>query len=196
VLNHILDTLLSIPSLLLAIIVVALPGRTCRMPCSPSGWPSCPHRAFGLQHGARRTGKEYVVAARLDGATTFNILWFAVLPNIASGLVTEITRALSMAILDIARSVSSIWARNCRHLNGAQCSATRWSLSTCTVDSHAAGAAIMVSVLLVNLLGDGIRRQLMGAIMPLLDIRNLTIEFKTGEGWVKAVDRISITLAR
>ncbi|WP_262783288.1 ABC transporter permease subunit, partial [Enterobacter cloacae] len=46
--------------------------------------------------------KEYVVAARLDGATTFNILWFAVLPNIASGLVTEITRALSMAILDIA----------------------------------------------------------------------------------------------
>ncbi|HCF66028.1 MAG TPA: peptide ABC transporter ATP-binding protein, partial [Enterobacter asburiae] len=22
--------------------------------------------------------------------------------------------------------------------------------------------------------------------MPLLDIRNLTIEFKTGEGWVKA----------
>ena len=31
--------------------------------------------------------------------------------------------------------------------------------------------------------------------MPLLDIRNLTIEIKTGEGWVKAVDRISITLA-
>ena len=31
--------------------------------------------------------------------------------------------------------------------------------------------------------------------MPLLDIRNLTIEFKTSEGWVKAVDRISITLA-
>jgi cationic peptide transport system ATP-binding protein len=32
--------------------------------------------------------------------------------------------------------------------------------------------------------------------MPLLDIRNLTIEFKTGEGWVKAVDRISMTLAK
>ena len=31
--------------------------------------------------------------------------------------------------------------------------------------------------------------------MPLLDIRNLTIEFKTSEGWVKAVDRVSITLA-
>ena len=30
--------------------------------------------------------------------------------------------------------------------------------------------------------------------MPLLDIRHLTIEFKTNEGWVKAVDRVSLTL--
>ena len=31
--------------------------------------------------------------------------------------------------------------------------------------------------------------------MPLLDIRNLTIEVKTGDDWVKAVDRVSLTLA-
>ncbi|VTR59570.1 antimicrobial peptide ABC transporter ATP-binding protein [Serratia fonticola] len=30
--------------------------------------------------------------------------------------------------------------------------------------------------------------------MPLLDIRNLTIEFMTAEGPVKAVDRVSMTL--
>ena len=30
--------------------------------------------------------------------------------------------------------------------------------------------------------------------MPLLDIRNLTIEFRTGDDWVKAVDRVSMTL--
>nr|MDI7404478.1 peptide ABC transporter ATP-binding protein [Cronobacter turicensis] len=30
--------------------------------------------------------------------------------------------------------------------------------------------------------------------MPLLDIRNLTIEFKTSEGWVKAVDRVNLSL--
>jgi hypothetical protein len=48
------------------------------------------------------------------------------------------------------------------------------------------GAAIMVSVLLVNLLGDGIRRAInAGCNNAVLDIRNLTIEFKTGEGWVK-----------
>ena len=31
--------------------------------------------------------------------------------------------------------------------------------------------------------------------MPLLDIRNLTIEFMTPDGPVKAVDRVSITLS-
>lgn len=30
--------------------------------------------------------------------------------------------------------------------------------------------------------------------MPLLDIRNLTVEFKTNDGWVKAVDRVSLIL--
>ena len=56
------------------------------------------------------------------------------------------------------------------------------------------GRAIMMSVLLVNLLGDGIRRAINagGAIMPLLDIRNLTIEIKTGrrlgqEPWIASV---------
>ncbi len=39
------------------------------------------------------------------------------------------------------------------------------------------------------------RDQCGGGIMPLLDIRNLTIEVKTGENWVKAVDRVSLTLA-
>ncbi len=38
--------------------------------------------------------KEYVIAARLDGASTLNILWFAVMPNITAGLVTEITRTV------------------------------------------------------------------------------------------------------
>ena len=126
-LNHILDTLLSIPSLLLAIIVVAFAGRTSPMRCSPSGWPFC--RAWCVRFTARFTTswKEYVVAARLDGATTFNILWFAVLPNIAAGLVTEITRALSMAILDIAALGFWTLARSFPPRNGAPCSAMRWS---------------------------------------------------------------------
>ena len=59
------------------------------------------------------------------------------------------------------------------------------------------GAAIMVkaSCWLSTGRRDPPRHHRRGGIMPLLDIRNLTIEFKTNEGWVKAVDRVSLTLA-
>ncbi len=73
--------------------------------------------------------KEYIIAARLDGASTLNILLFAILPNIASGPVTEITRALSMAILDIAALGFLISAPSCLRRNGEPCWAMRWSLS-------------------------------------------------------------------
>ncbi len=58
------------------------------------------------------------------------------------------------------------------------------------------GAAILIGVLLVNLLGDGMRRAINDGveIMPLLDIRNLTIEFMTPDGPIKAIDRVSIML--
>lgn len=159
-LNHLLDTLLSIPSLLLAIVVVAFIG------------PSLPHAMLAvwlalLPRMVRTVysavhdelDKEYVVAARLDGASTYYILWNAILPNIGGVLVTEFTRALSMAIMDIA-------ALGFLDL-GAQLPSPEWgamlgdSLELIYVAPWAVmlpGVAIFVSVLLVNLLGDGMRR--------------------------------------
>lgn len=198
VLNHILDTLLAIPSLLLAIIVVAFAGPSLSHAMF-AVWlallPRMVRSIYSMVHDELE--KEYVIAARLDGASTLNILWFAVMPNITAGLVTEITRALSMAILDIA-------ALGFLDL-GAQLPSPEWgamlgdALELIYVAPWTVmlpGAAIMISVLLVNLLW---RRcpscnYCGGGIMPLLDIRNLTIEFKTGDEWVKAVDRVSMTL--
>ncbi|NUW54135.1 peptide ABC transporter permease SapC [Cronobacter turicensis] len=160
VLNHVLDTLLSIPSLLLAIIVVAFAGPQLSH-AMLAVWlalvPRMVRSVYSMVHDELE--KEYVIAARLDGATTFNILWFAVLPNTASVLVGEITRALSIAILDIA-------ALGFLDL-GAQLPSPEWgamlgdALELIYVAPWTVmlpGAAIMISVLLVNLLGDGIRR--------------------------------------
>ena len=82
--------------------------------------------------------KEYVVAARLDGASTLQILWYAVMPNIAAVLVTEFTRALSMAILDIAALGFLDPARSCLRRNGERCSAIRLSWCTSHLDGDAA----------------------------------------------------------
>jgi cationic peptide transport system permease protein len=127
-LNHILDTLLSIPSLLLAIIVVAFAGPHLSHAMF-AVWlallPRIVRSVYSMVHDELE--KEYVIAARLDGASTLNILWFAVLPNIASGLVTEITRALSMAILDIAALGFLDLGAQLPSRNGGRCWATRWS---------------------------------------------------------------------
>ncbi|AFJ46737.1 putrescine export ABC transporter permease SapC [Shimwellia blattae] len=160
VLNHILDTLLSIPSLLLAIIVVAFAGPHLSHAMF-AVWlallPRMVRSVYTMVHDELE--KEYITAARLDGATTLNLLWFAVLPNTAATLTGEITRALSMAILDIA-------ALGFLDL-GAQLPSPEWgamlgdALELIYVAPWTVmlpGAAIMISVLLVNLLGDGIRR--------------------------------------
>ena len=166
VLNHVLDTLLSIPSLLLAIIVVAFAGPQLSHAMF-AVWlallPRMVRSVYSMVHDELE--KEYVVAARLDGATTLNILWFAVLPNTTPVLVTEITRALSMAILDIA-------ALGFLDL-GAQLPSPEWgamlgdALELIYVAPWTVmlpGAAIMISVLLVNLLGDGIRRAIVAGV--------------------------------
>ncbi|GDX04032.1 peptide ABC transporter permease SapC [Buttiauxella sp. WJP83] len=160
VLNHILDTLLSIPTLLLAIIVVAFVGPHL-VHAMFAVWlallPRMVRSVYSAVHDELE--KDYVVAARLDGASTLNILWFAVMPNTASILITEITRALSMAILDIA-------ALGFLDL-GAQLPSPEWgamlgdALELIYVAPWTVmlpGVAIMISVLLVNLLGDGLRR--------------------------------------
>lgn len=160
ILNHILDILLSIPSLLLAMIVVAFVGPQLSHAMFAIWLALLPRQAravYGMVH--HELEKEYVVAARLDGASTLTILWFAVLPNIAAGLVTEITRTFSVAILDIA-------ALGFLDL-GAQLPSPEWggmlgnALDLIYVAPWTVmlpGAAITISVLMVNLLGDGVHR--------------------------------------
>ncbi|MEA1064932.1 putrescine export ABC transporter permease SapC [Erwinia sp. HR93] len=166
VMNHILDTLLSIPSLLLAIIVVAFAGPQLSHAVF-AVWlallPRMVRSVYFMVHDELE--KEYVVAARLDGASTLNILLFAVLPNTAPTLVNDVTRALSMAILDIA-------ALGFLDL-GAQLPSSEWgAMLGDTLDLvyvapwtvMLPGAALMISVLLVNLLGDGLRRAIVAGV--------------------------------
>ncbi|MEJ4044356.1 putrescine export ABC transporter permease SapC [Erwinia sp. SLM-02] len=166
VMNHVLDTLLSIPSLLLAIIVVAFMGprlENAMLAVFLAILPRLVRAIYSAVHDELE--KEYVVASRLDGASNLDILWHAILPNILALLITEFTRALSMAILDIA-------ALGFLDL-GAQLPSPEWgamlgdSLELIYVAPWTVmlpGAAIMLCVLIVNLLGDGVRRAIVAGV--------------------------------
>lgn len=163
ILNHIFDILLVIPSLLIAIIIVVFIGASLQNAMLAVWLAILPHIVHTVYRAIRdELGKEYVIASRLDGATNWTILWETIMPNITPSLVGEFTRVFSLAIFDIsalgflklgARLPSTEW--------GAMMGDNLELLYVAPWTVILPGLSIMLSVLLVNLLGDGIQRTLL-----------------------------------
>ncbi|MBD0785416.1 peptide ABC transporter permease SapC [Vibrio sp. Y2-5] len=161
-LNHLLDTVMSIPSLLLAIIFVAFLGFgefNVLLAICLALIPRFVRSVYIAVHN--EIEKDYIMAARLDGASDFYLLWHSILPNTLPMLAQEITMALSIAILDIT-------ALGFLGL-GAQAPSTEWGailgdsveliyLAPWTVTLP--GLAIMYTVVMINLVGEGARQAL------------------------------------
>ncbi|GAB2663552.1 putrescine export ABC transporter permease SapC [Vibrio panuliri] len=161
-LNHLLDTVMSIPSLLLAIIFVAFLGFgefNVLLAICIALIPRFIRSIYIAVHN--EVEKDYVMAARLDGANNFYLLWNSILPNVLVVFATEFTLALSIAILDIT-------ALGFLGL-GAQAPSAEWGailgdsveliyLAPWTVTLP--GLAIMFTVVVVNLVGEGVRQAL------------------------------------
>ncbi|MCS3454103.1 ABC transporter permease subunit [Aeromonas rivuli] len=162
VLHHLLDTLLSIPSLLMVIIMVAILGPglgNTLIAITLALIPPFIRATYNAVHTEMQ--KEYIIASRLDGSPPWRIMRLAVLPNIVETLVAQTTRTLSAAILDIS-AVGFLGL-------GAQSPQPEWG--TMLADSSdliylapwtvtLPGMAILFSVLVTNLVGEGIREAL------------------------------------
>tara|TARA_Y100001956_G_C4120358_1_gene187057 strand:+ start:1647 stop:2534 length:888 start_codon:yes stop_codon:yes gene_type:complete len=165
-LNHLLDTVMSIPSLLLAIIFVAFLGFgefNILLAICLALIPRFVRSVYIAVH--TEVEKDYIMAARLDGANDFYLLWNSILPNILIVIASEVTLALSIAILDIT-------ALGFLGL-GAQAPSTEWGavlgdsveliyLAPWTVTLP--GLAIMFVVIVINLVGEGVRQALNAGI--------------------------------
>ncbi|UPQ86990.1 putrescine export ABC transporter permease SapC [Vibrio sinaloensis] len=165
-LNHLLDTVMSIPSLLLAIIFVAFLGFgefNILLAICLALIPRFVRSVYIAVH--TEVEKDYIMAARLDGANDFYLLWNSIIPNILVVIASEVTLALSIAILDIT-------ALGFLGL-GAQAPSTEWGailgdsveliyLAPWTVTLP--GLAIMFTVIVINLVGEGVRQALNAGI--------------------------------
>ena len=156
---RVMDVILAFPSLLLALVLVAIlgPGLTNAMIAI----------ALVLQpHFARLTraavlsekGKDYVTALRVAGASPLRLMFVTILPNCLPPLVVQGTLSFSTAILDAA-ALGFLGM-------GAQPPAPEWG--TMLADSREfilrawwvvtfPGLAILITVLAINLIGDGLR---------------------------------------
>ncbi len=161
-LNHFLDVILSIPSLLLAIIIVAILGPG----LSNTLWAIVMVLIPQFIHITRNAVREeftrdYVLASRLDGASAFRILSYSVFPNIIEKIISQATLAQSAAILDIAAlGFLSLGAPIPLPEWGAMLSSgiDLFYIAPWTV--YLPGLAILFSVVATNLLGEGIRHSL------------------------------------
>jgi dipeptide transport system permease protein len=156
---RLMDILLTLPSLLLAVVIVAVLGPGLMNAMLAVAVVVLPHyvRIARAAVVAERS-KDYVTAAAVAGAGTARLMFSEVLPNCMPPLIVQATLGISTAILDAA-------ALGFLGL-GAQPPSAEWG--TMLADAREfvlrawwvvtfPGLMILLTVLAFNLLGDGLR---------------------------------------
>jgi len=159
VLMRIVDVMLAFPGILLALAIVAVLGPSLPSLMVAVGISTIPTYAR-LTRGSvlAARGNLYVDAARVVGATDPIILVRHILPNVVAPIIVVATLSVGSAIL-IAATLSFLglgsqpptpeWGRMLSE--GRQYLREQWWIATFP------GVAIMLTVLALNLLGDGLR---------------------------------------
>lgn len=156
---RLMDIILTLPSLLLAIVIVAILGPGLMNAMLAVAVVVLPHyvritRAAVITEASR----DYVTAARMSGASRMRLMFSEILPNCTAPLIVQASLGISTAILDAA-------ALGFLGL-GAQPPSPEWG--TMLADAREfvlrawwvvtfPGLAILITVLAFNLLGDGLR---------------------------------------
>ncbi len=156
---RLMDVILAFPSLLLALVLVAILG--------PGLMNAMIAIALVLQpHFVRLTraavmsekGRDYVTAARVAGAGRFRLMFKTILPNCTAPLIVQATLSFSTAILDAA-ALGFLGM-------GAQPPTPEWGTMLAEAREFILrawwvvtfpGLAILITVLAINLVGDGLR---------------------------------------
>jgi dipeptide transport system permease protein len=156
---RLMDILLTLPSLLLAVVIVAILGPGMVNAMLAVAVVVLPHYVRIARAAViSETAKDYVTSARVGGAGTMRLMLKEVLPNCMAPLIVQATLGLSTAILDAA-------ALGYLGL-GAQPPLPEWG--TMLADAREfvlrawwvvtfPGLMILVAVLAFNLVGDGLR---------------------------------------
>ncbi len=159
---RLVDTMLSIPAILLAVLTVAVLGPgfwKLILVLALTRWPRYTRvaQAATLQVAAL----PYIRAAELAGAGFFRILWRHVLPNIAGPLMVVATSEFGLMILfEAGLSFLGLGIQPPAASWGAIMSAGREYVERAWWLTVFPGAALFTLVLCVNLLGDWLRDRL------------------------------------
>ncbi|MGO4675496.1 dipeptide/oligopeptide/nickel ABC transporter permease/ATP-binding protein [Bosea sp. 2YAB26] len=101
--TRIIDTALSFPAILIAIVITTIVGPSIEGAVLGVGLAGVPTYArLGYTMSSAIVGRDYVAAAKALGLGRIAILWRHVLPNIADTLAVSTATSLGLAIVEIA----------------------------------------------------------------------------------------------
>ena len=122
---------------------------------------------------------------RVAGAGHLRLMFITILPNCLAPLIVQATLGFSAAILDAAAlGFLGMGAQPPTPEWGTMLAEAREFIPRAWWVVTFPGLAILITVLAINLMGDGLRDALDPKLkqvltMPLLEIENLTVEFQT-----------------
>jgi len=158
-LMRVMDVVLAVPSLLLALVVVAILGPGLFNAMFAIAIVYMPHFVRLTRASAMsELSKDYVTASRVAGAGLLRLMFITVLPNCMAPLIVQATLSFSTAVLDMA-ALGFLGM-------GAQPPTPEWG--TMLADAREfilrawwvvtfPGLAILITVLAINIMGDGLR---------------------------------------
>ena len=159
VIMRLMDIMLSIPSLLLAVVVVAVLGPGLFNAMLAIAVVYLPHYVRLTRSSViTEREREYVMASRLAGAGVFRLMFITILPNCLAPLIVQATLSFSNAVLDAA-------ALGFLGL-GAQPPTPEWGSMLADARQYVLqawwvvtfpGLAVLITVLAFNIMGDGLR---------------------------------------
>jgi len=156
---RLMDVMLALPSLLLAIAVVAVLGPGLLNTMFAIALVSVPSYVRLVRASAMsELAKDYVIASRLAGAGTFRLMFDTVLPNCMAPVIVTATLGFSDAILTAAAlGFLGLGAQPPTPEWGTMLASARDYIERANWVVTLPGLAILSTVLAINLMGDGLR---------------------------------------
>ncbi len=156
---RLMDIMLALPSLLLAVAIVAILGPGLINTIFAIAIVSLPSYVR-LTRAAVMTelNRDYVTASKLAGAGTLRLMFISVLPNCMAPLIVQATLSFSSAILDAAAlGFLGLGVQPPTPEWGTMLASARDYIERAWWVVSLPGLAILLSVLAINLFGDGLR---------------------------------------
>jgi len=159
VIMRVMDIMMALPSLLLAVAIMAILGPGLLNAMIAIATVSLPAYVRLTRASAMtELNRDYVTASRVSGAGLFRLMFNTVLPNCMAPLIVHATMSFSSAILEIAAlGFLGLGVQPPTPEWGTMLASARDYIERAWWVVSLPGLTILLSVLAINLMGDGLR---------------------------------------